>query len=74
MEIQYGADVLDKNEQVLGAVDYLIRNTYTGEISKFKVKTELAEADLFFSPEDVLEATPNEIKLKVTFGEGKGKS
>jgi hypothetical protein len=74
MEIQYGAEVLDKDEKVLGMVDYIVRDTYTGEISKFKVRTELAEADLFFSPEDVLQATPNKVKLKLTFDEGKGET
>jgi sporulation protein YlmC with PRC-barrel domain len=74
MDIKYGAEVLDKSGKALGVVDYLIRNTYTGEISKFKVKTGLAEADLFFSPADVLEAAPSQIKLKATFDEGRGKA
>jgi len=67
MEIQYGAEVVDKNEKPIGVVDYLVRNTYTGEISKFKVKTELAESDLLFSPEDVVELKPNRVKMNFSF-------
>lgn len=67
MEIQYGAEVVDKNERSIGVVDYLVRNTYTGEISKFKVKTELAESDLLFSPEDVVELKPNRVKMNFSF-------
>lgn len=67
MEITYGAEVLDKNGNTVGKIDYLIRNTYTGELSKFRVKTELAEKDYLFSPEDVLEATTDKVKLKIAF-------
>jgi hypothetical protein len=70
MEIEYGAEVLDKNGKALGVIDYLIQDAYTGELKKFKVKTELAETDLFFSPEDVLETTADMVKLKVAFDEG----
>jgi sporulation protein YlmC with PRC-barrel domain len=70
MEIQYGAEVVDKNEKYIGMVDYLVRNTYTGEISKFKVKTDLAESDLFFSPEDAIEVKPNRVKMNFSFDEG----
>lgn len=64
MEIEYGAEVVDSNGKKLGKVDYVVRDSYTGDIRKFKVDTSLAEADLFFSPEDVSEATVNTIILK----------
>jgi len=67
MEIEYGAQVTDKNGKVLGAVDYVVRNTWTGEISKFIVRSEKAGL-LFFSPQDVLEATKPKIRLKVSSG------
>jgi sporulation protein YlmC with PRC-barrel domain len=69
MEIEYGAEVKDKNGKVLGTVNKVIRDSWTGEISKFQVSTELSELDLFISPEDVAEATPSEVKLKIAFEE-----
>lgn len=46
-----------------------MRNTWTGEISKFMVRRKAPERDLFFSTEDVLEATKSKIKLSVSFDE-----
>ena len=67
MEIDYGAEVRDKNGKVLGTVNKVIRDSWTGEISKFQVSTGHIEADFFISPEDVAEVTANEVKLKVAF-------
>jgi len=67
VEIEYGAEVIDRNGKVLGSVDYIVRDTYTGEIRKFKVSTEIVDIPLLFSPEDVLESTASQIKLKTVF-------
>ena len=69
IEIEYGAEVRDKTSKVVGTVNRVLRNTWTGEISKFTVITELTDTELFYSPEDVFEATPSEIKLKIAFDE-----
>ena len=69
MEIKYGATVLDKNNEILGTVDHLMRNALTGEVSKFVVNRESPQADLFFSPQDVMESTDSEIKLNVSLNE-----
>jgi sporulation protein YlmC with PRC-barrel domain len=69
MEIEYGAEVRDKDGKALGTVNKVIRDSWTGEISKFQVSTELSELDLFVSPENVAEATPNEVKLNIGFDE-----
>lgn len=69
MEIEYGAEVIDKNGKSLGTVDYIARDTYTGDIKKFKVSTDLADTDLFYSPEDVLESSVTQIKLKAPFNQ-----
>jgi uncharacterized protein YrrD len=69
MEIEYGARVKDKNGKVLGTVNAVMRDAWTGEISKFEVSTELSEADLLISPGDVAEASPSEVKLKIAFDE-----
>ena len=70
MEIEYGAEVIDKNGKVLGTVDHLMRNTWTGEISKFAVRRK--DRDLFFSIEDVLEATKSKVKVNVSLDELNG--
>lgn len=70
MEIEHGAEVIDKNEKRLGTVDRVIRDTYTTEITKFTVSTDMADADLFFSPEEVQETTTTTVKLKIALDEG----
>ncbi len=65
--IQYGAQVFDKNHRLIGVVDYPVSDSLTGEVNKFKVKTESATEALFFSINDVEKVTPNEIRLKVAF-------
>jgi len=69
MEIEYGAEVIDRNGKVLGRVDHLVRNTWTGEITKFMVRRKAPDRDLFFSTQDVLEATKSKIKLNFSFDE-----
>ena len=69
MEIEYGAEVMDKDDKVLGTVAHVIRNTWTGEISKFMVRRKAPDRDLFFSPEDVLEVTNTGIRLNISYDE-----
>ena len=69
MEIEYGATVKDKNGKVLGTVNRVMRDTWTGDISKFSVSTELAEADLFYDVGEVAETSSEEVKLNIAFGE-----
>ena len=70
MEIEHGAEVFDKNGRRLGTVDRVIRDTFTTEIKKFTVSTNITDAGLFFSPEEVQEATSKTVKLGVALGEG----
>jgi sporulation protein YlmC with PRC-barrel domain len=69
MEIEYGARVVDKNRKVVGVVDKVLLDKWSGEITKFKVNTGKDETDLLISPEDVLKATPREVKLKIAIDE-----
>jgi sporulation protein YlmC with PRC-barrel domain len=66
MQIEYGAEVVDKNGTVMGTVDYVVRNSWTGEISKFMVRRKQPGKDLFLSPEDALEVTKSRIRLSVS--------
>jgi sporulation protein YlmC with PRC-barrel domain len=65
MQIEYGAKVKDKNGKVLGTVNNIIRDSWTGEISKFQVTTDPTEAGYFIPPDKIAKATPKEITLKV---------
>ena len=66
MEIQSGSEVVDKDGKLLGTVDYIIRNTWTGEISKFIIYRPTPKGDLAFSPQDVLEATESKVKVSIS--------
>jgi sporulation protein YlmC with PRC-barrel domain len=65
MEIEYGSEVMDTNGKVRGFVDYVIPDTYTGDIRKFRVRMTTTNKLLLFTSEDVLEATAARIKLKI---------
>ena len=66
MDIEVGAEVFDKKGANLGKVDYVIRDTWSGEISKFIIYKPGDEADLAFTPEDVLESSDSRIELSVS--------
>jgi len=72
MEIKPGAQVIDKNDRVLGSVTHLARDGWSGEVKKFIVNRKPPDKDLFFTPEDVLEATDARIKLKIALDESSG--
>lgn len=69
MGIEYGSEVIDKDGKVLGTVDYVIRNSWTGEISKFVVYQPAPREDLSFSPQDVLEATESKVRVSISSSE-----
>lgn len=69
MEIPYGAEVVDKNGKVLGTVNHVVRDTWTGEVRKFMVRQKAPNTDLLLSPADVIEATDSKVRLKVTLDE-----
>jgi sporulation protein YlmC with PRC-barrel domain len=69
MKIKPGAEVIDKNGKVLGSVDLVAHDGWSGEIRKFIVNRKPPEKDLFLATEDVLEATDTRIKLKIAFDE-----
>jgi hypothetical protein len=69
MEIKPGVQVVDKKGKILGSVTHLARDGWSGEIKKVIVNRKPPEKDLFFTPDDVLEATDNVIKLKIAVDE-----
>ncbi len=69
MEIEYGAEVIDRNGKVLGTVDHLMHNTWTGDVSKFVIRRKPPDSDLFFSTGDVSEAVNGKVKLSISLNE-----
>lgn len=69
MELEYKAKVVDKEGQHLGTVDHLVRDTWTGELSKFVVGQPAPHNDLFLSVDDVLAATKDRVTLKLSAAE-----
>ena len=69
MEIEYAAKVIDQKGKVLGTVDHLVRNSWSGEITKFMVGRKAPDEDLFLSLEDVSETNKSEVKLNVSLEE-----
>jgi sporulation protein YlmC with PRC-barrel domain len=69
MEIKYGTEVVDKRGKVVGTVGYVVRNTWTGEISKFMVRHKALGNELFFSAEDVLQVEGDKVKLRLSLNE-----
>jgi sporulation protein YlmC with PRC-barrel domain len=69
MDINFGAEVIDSKGQSLGTVSNVVRDSWSGEIRKFGVKSPLAETLIFYSPEVIESSTSSAIRLKVAFGE-----
>lgn len=66
MEIKYGTEVVDRSGKPLGTVDHLMRNTLTGEVSKFVVCRKSPLRDVFLSPQDVLEVEKSKIRVNIS--------
>jgi hypothetical protein len=64
IEIIVGARVEDKNGKHLGQVNNMVQDSWSGDVKKFSVRTELADTDVFYSPDEVSEATTTAVKLK----------
>jgi len=69
MEIKTEAQVVDRNGKVVGSVNHVARDGWSGEIKKFIVNRKPPEKDIFFTPDDVLEITDNKIKIKIALNE-----
>ena len=73
-KIEYGTEVQDKNGTVLGKVNHVIRDSWTGEIWKFMVRQEASNSTLFFSPDDVIKEKEPKITIKSASNELKENS
>ena len=69
MEVLYGSEVIDSKGEYLGKVDYIMRNSWSGEISKFMVQREAPGTNLFVPVGDVAKIEENKVTLSVTVEE-----
>ena len=65
MKTELGSVVIDKEGEILGTVDYVIRNSWTGEISKYIIYRNPPETDISFTPKEILEVTNNETIINI---------
>jgi len=69
MDIEYGTPVVDKNNKSLGTVDHIVMDSWSGEPRKFVVRLDDDISAVYFSPEQVAEATKGKVKLSLAFEE-----
>lgn len=60
---QIGVEVVDKNGKSLGKIDYIIRDSWSGDIKKYIIYRTPPDKDLSFSPEDISVATESTVTL-----------
>jgi sporulation protein YlmC with PRC-barrel domain len=66
MEIEYGNTVVDKSGKVLGEVDYIVMDSWSGEPRKYMVRRKKEDDAVFFTPGQVAEVVKGKVKLNVT--------
>ena len=64
-----GTKVKDRNGEIIGQIDNLIRDTWSGEIKKYIVHRDAPNKHIFFSPDDTLETSEKEMRLNKTLAE-----
>ena len=69
MDIEYGMLVVDKNNRSLGTVDHIVMDSWSGEPRKFVVRLEDDISAVYFTPQQVAEATKGKVKLNLAFEE-----
>lgn len=62
--------MVDSEGKVLGTVDHVARDSWTGEVGKFIVTQRPPAKDIFLGPGDVDEVNEEEVKLNRTVSQG----
>jgi hypothetical protein len=66
MEPRIGIAVTDKSGESIGTIDYVMRDTWSGEIKKCMIYRQPPDKDIVFSIDDIAETTENLIKLNLS--------
>ena len=62
---QFGLEVVDKNGRSLGKIDYIIRDSWSGDIKKYILYRKPPDKDITFTPDDISEITESTITLNI---------
>ena len=62
---QFGTEVLDKNGRRLGKIDYVILDTWSGDVKKYIVYRQPPDKDVSFAPDDISEIKESTIILNI---------
>ena len=62
---QFGTEVVDKNGRSLGTIDYIIRDSWSGDVKKYIIYRQRPDEDISFSPDDISEITENAVILNI---------
>lgn len=62
---KFGTEVVDKNGRSLGKIDYIIRDTWSGDVKKYIIYRQRPDEDISFSPDDISETTESTVKLNI---------
>jgi hypothetical protein len=65
MDIEYGMRVVDKNDKLLGDIDHIVMDSWSGEPRKYIVRLEDDVSAIYFTPENVAEVTKKGVKLNL---------
>jgi plastocyanin len=69
MDIKYGDTVVDKNNKLIGKINKVILDTWSGEPRKYAVRLEGKVDMVFFSPDQVDNASGDTVKLNLAMEE-----
>ncbi|UCD08459.1 MAG: hypothetical protein JSU79_08875 [Dehalococcoidales bacterium] len=62
---QFGTEVLDKNGRRLGKIDYVVRDSWSGDVKKYIIYRQPPDKDVSFAPDDISETTESTVILKI---------
>ncbi|MBN2240882.1 MAG: hypothetical protein JW712_14015 [Dehalococcoidales bacterium] len=63
-----GAEVIDSNGNILGTIDYIVRDSWSGDIRKYIIYKKPPEKDLSFTPENIIENSETSVKVNISPG------
>ncbi len=66
MDIEFGTEVFARDGKSLGNVDYIIRNAWTGEISKFRIRRDSLDSEIILSTDQIIDSAGTKIKVDVS--------
>lgn len=66
MDIEYGMSVVDKDDKLLGQIDHIVMDAWSGEPRKYMVRLADDVSAIYFTPENVAEVTKKHVKLNLS--------